>query len=41
MRPERLVVGEVRQQEWLDLLIALNSSSRDVLHPRQLGSRRR
>jgi pilus assembly protein CpaF len=27
MRPQRLVVGEVRQQEWLDLLIALNSSS--------------
>ena len=25
MRPQRLVVGEVRQQECLDLLIALNS----------------
>jgi Flp pilus assembly CpaF family ATPase len=25
MRPDRLVVGEVRQEESLDLLIALNS----------------
>ena len=25
MRPQRIVVGEVRQQECLDLLIALNS----------------
>jgi Flp pilus assembly CpaF family ATPase len=25
MRPQRIVVGEVRQQECLDLLLALNS----------------
>ena len=27
MRPQRIVVGEVRQQECLDLLIALNSGT--------------
>ena len=40
MRPSRIIVGEVRQAESLDLLIALNSRrSRDVHHPRQLRPR--
>ncbi len=30
MRPSRIVVGEVRQEECLDLLIALNSGLRDM-----------
>jgi Type II/IV secretion system protein len=30
MRPQRIVVGEVRQQECLDLLIALNSGARSM-----------
>ncbi len=29
MRPSRIIVGEVRQEEALDLLIALNSGLRD------------
>jgi pilus assembly protein CpaF len=29
MRPSRMIVGEVRQQEALDLLIALNSGTPD------------
>jgi pilus assembly protein CpaF len=30
MRPSRIVVGEVRQEECLDLLIALNSGLREL-----------
>ncbi len=29
MRPSRIVVGEVRQEESLDLLIAFNSGTKD------------
>ena len=30
MRPSRIIVGEVRQEECLDLLIALNSGLRGL-----------
>ena len=41
MRPDRLVVGEVREAESLDLLIALNSGLPGHVHdPRQLRARR-
>jgi energy-coupling factor transporter ATP-binding protein EcfA2 len=47
MRPSRIIVGEVRQEESLDLLIALNSGLpkhlRDLVaagHPRRTASRR-
>jgi hypothetical protein len=33
MRPSRIIVGEVRQEESLDLLIALNSRSRPLRSP--------
>ena len=40
MRPSRIIVGEVRQEESLDLLIALNSGvPGHVHHPRQLRPR--
>ena len=40
MRPDRIIVGEVRQEECLDLLIALNSGLPGMCsHPRQLGAR--
>ena len=39
MRPDRLIVGEVREAESLDLLIALNSGlPGHVHHPRELGA---
>ena len=41
MRPDRLVVGEVREAEALDLLIALNSGLPGMCtHPREHGARR-
>ena len=42
MRPSRIIVGEVRQAESLDLLIALNSGpARHVHHPREQRPRGR
>ncbi len=42
MRPDRIIVGEVRQEECLDLLIALNSGLPGMCsHPRQLAPARR
>ena len=42
MRPSRIIVGEVRQEECLDLLIALNCGlPGHVHHPRQLRPRGR
>ena len=41
MRPDRIVVGEVRGAEALDLLQALNTGHEGALdHPRELAARR-
>jgi hypothetical protein len=40
MRPERIIVGEVRQEECLDLLIALNSGVLVMHMPRLVESDR-